>query len=189
MLQPDRYRLTSIDIGRADSESRVAALDGQSGLFVVAIGQAAARVARDELDTPVVFTQVFNYQELLVEGRPIRGVAPMPPLDLQLQEWRRIDPGLERVGLIVSDRHTHLIAEAEEAAADTSVLLTTRTSGSDQETLYLFRRLAGGIDGFWLVPDDRILSPSVLREVLDYAVSHGVRVTVFSDALLSWGHC
>jgi hypothetical protein len=51
----------------------------------------------------------------------------------------------------------------------------------------LFKRLVPQIDGLWLVPDDRILSPTVLRELLSYAVSHGVRVCVFSDPLLQWG--
>jgi hypothetical protein len=51
----------------------------------------------------------------------------------------------------------------------------------------VFKRLAPQIDGLWLVPDDRILSPAVLRELLNYAVSHGVRVCVFSDTLLQWG--
>ena len=60
-------------------------------------------------------------------------------------------------------------------------------SSSDRETLYLFKRLAPQIDGLWLVPDDRILSPAVLRDVLNYAVTHGIRVCAFSDALLDWG--
>jgi hypothetical protein len=53
--------------------------------------------------------------------------------------------------------------------------------------LYLFKRLASEVDGFWLVPDNRILSPNVLRDLLSYAVAHDVGVLVFNESLLPWG--
>jgi hypothetical protein len=111
----------------------------------------------------------------------------MPRLDLQAQDWTKLDPKLRRVGLIVSQSHTDLISQAQLAAKIATVSVTTEISGSDRETLYLFKRMAPQIDGIWLVPDDQILSPEILRNLLEYAVSHGVRVCVFSDALLDWG--
>jgi hypothetical protein len=111
----------------------------------------------------------------------------MPPLDLQVRDWKKIDPHLRRLGLIVSQQQTDLIPLAERAAAAAAVTIKHEISDSDRATLYLFKRLAPQIDGLWLVPDDRILSPTVLRELLSYAVSHGVRVCVFSDAVLDWG--
>jgi ABC-type uncharacterized transport system substrate-binding protein len=187
LLPADTYRLTVADIGAVNTPAILNSLRGRRGLFVVAIGLPAARIARDKLDAPVVFAQVFNYQELLVAGRTVRGVASMPPLDLQVQDWKKLDPKLRRVGLIVSSSHKDLVPQAERAATSASLTIRHEISGSDRETLYLFKRLAPQIDGLWLVPDDRILSPAVLRELLSYAVSHGVRVCVFSDALLQWG--
>jgi ABC-type uncharacterized transport system substrate-binding protein len=175
------------DVESENSRRILHSLRGKPGLLVVAIGLPAARVARDELSAPIVFAQVFNYQELLVRGREIRGVTAMPPLDLQVRDWKKIDPSLRRLGLIVSERHTDLIPLAERAAAASAVTVKHEISDSDRSTLYLFKRLAPQIDGLWLVPDDRILSPTVLRELLSYAVSHGVRVCVFSDAVLDWG--
>ena len=111
----------------------------------------------------------------------------MPPLDLQAQEWKKLDPKLRRVGLIVARSHSALIPQAESAAKAASLTLVHETSSSDRETLYVFKRMAPQIDGLWLVPDDRSLSPTVLRELLSYAASHGVKVCVFNDALLQWG--
>jgi len=187
LLPVETYRLTVIDVDDVNSPVALNALRGRPALFVVAVGLPAARIARDRLNAPVVFAQVFNYQELLVAGKTVRGVASMPPLDIQVQDWKKLDPKLRRVGLIVSESHTELIPQAERAATAASVTFRHEISGSDRETLYLFRRLAPQIDGLWLVPDDRILSPTVLRELLSYAVSHGVRVCVFSDSLLQWG--
>ena len=184
LLPVEGYRLTVVNIDDVNSSTPLNSLRGRPGLFVVAIGLPAARIARDKLNAPVVFAQVFNYQELLVTGKTVRGVASMPPLDLQVQDWKKLDPKLRRVGLIVSQSHTDLIPQAERAATAASLTMRHEVSGSDRETLYLFKRLAPQIDGLWLVPDDRILSPAVLRELLSYAVLHGVRVCAFSDALL-----
>ena len=43
------------------------------------------------------------------------------------------------------------------------------------------------IDGYWLFPDNRILSAASLRELFRYAATHGVEVAVFNDALLKLG--
>ena len=187
LLPIETYRLTVVDVGAPGFEKSLDTLRSRRGLFVVAIGLPAARTARDKLTAPVIFAQVFNYQELMVGGRTVRGVAALPPLDVQVQDWKKLDPKLRRIGLIVSQPHAELITQAERAAKSASLTMRHEISGSDRETLYLFKRLAPQIDGLWLAPDDRILSPTVLRELLGYAVSHGVRVCVFSDALLPLG--
>jgi len=187
LLPLETYRLTLADIEAENSRKILDSLRGRPGLFVIAIGLPAARIARDQLNAPIIFAQVFNYQELLVNGKAIRGVTALPPLDLQIQNWKKFDTKLQRVGLIVSNQHIDLIPQAERAAKAAAVTIKHEISDSDQQTLYLFKRLAPQIDGLWLVPDDRILSPTVLHELLGYAVSHGVRVCVFSDALLQWG--
>jgi ABC-type uncharacterized transport system substrate-binding protein len=187
MLPRDSYKVTRVDVETADSTKTLQSLQRRTGLVLIAIGLPAARVARDRSNGPVIFSQVFNYQELLVNGRAIRGVSAMPPLDLQAKEWKKLDPKLRRIGLIVAQSHSDLIAQAESAARAAQLTLIHETSSSDRETLYVFKRMAPQIDGLWLVPDDRSLSAGVLRELLNYATSHGVRVCVFNDALLPWG--
>jgi len=187
LLPAATYRVTMADVESEDSQRARDTLRRKPNLFTVAIGLAAARFARDELKGPILFAGVFNYRELLVSRRPIRGVAVMPPLDLQVQDWTQLDPKVRRIGLIVSPSHTDLISEAQLAAKIATVSVTSEISGSDRETLYLFKRMAPQIDGLWLVPDDQILSPGILHDLLEYAVSHGVRVCVFSDGLLDWG--
>ena len=187
LLPAESYKLTLADVESETAPQILGALRTRPALFVVAIGLPAARIARDQFKGPVVFAQVFNYQELLVDGRTVRGVTAMPPLDLQVRDWKKLDPKLRRIGLIVSERHSDLIVEAQRAAESEDVTIRHATSDSDRETLYQFKRLAPQIDGLWLVPDDKILSPAMLHELLNYASSHGVRVCVFSDALLPWG--
>ena len=154
---------------------------------VVAVGYKAAAFATRLEDMPVVFSQVFNTGGLDLESGRVRGVSTLPPLDQQLEVWRTLNPNLSAVGAIVGTGHELLVAEAEKAANQHSVRFQHRVAQSDRETLYLFTRLVPEIDGFWLFPDNRILSTEILKQMLTYAARHRVQVAVFNDSLLSIG--
>lgn len=154
---------------------------------VVAIGLRAAQSSVAMAKSPVVFSQVFNYQDSELLTAQSRGVSALAPLDAQLAAWKEVDPGLQRLGLILGHGHDELIAAAEVAAARHGIELVLRESGSDQETLYLFRRMVRDIDGFWLMPDNRILSPRVLQQMIDDANRVQVPVSVPSEPMLEMG--
>jgi ABC-type uncharacterized transport system substrate-binding protein len=154
---------------------------------VVAVGLRAATFCQSITDLPVVFSQVFNVSENDLDGENFKGVAAIPPLAMQLEAWRQLSPELNSIGAIIGEGHDDLIDEAMLAADGYGLSLHHRIAKSDRETLYHFTRLAPDIDGFWLFPDNRILSASVLKTMLDYAAHHGVQVAVFNDSLLSLG--
>jgi ABC-type uncharacterized transport system substrate-binding protein len=154
---------------------------------VVAVGLRAATFCQAITELPVVFSQVFNVSENQFDGQNFKGVAAIPPLAMQLTAWQQLSPELKNIGAIIGEGHDDLIDEAILAADGAGLSLHHRIAKSDRETLYHFTRLAPDIDGFWLFPDNRILSASVLRTMLDYAAHHGVQVAVFNDSLLSLG--
>lgn len=160
--------------------------DSESGA-VVAIGLRAARSSVAMSDKPVVFSQVFNYQDhnLLTENS--RGVAAIAPLDAQLAAWKQADPTITRIGAIIGQGHDGLIAEAELAAARQGVELSVQVTNSDQETLYFFKRMIRDIDGFWLFPDNRILSRRALLQIMDDAKRRNVSVLVPNNSMLQIG--
>jgi len=153
----------------------------------VGVGLPAALFASERLDVPVVFCQVFNYGEHASLRKAAGGVSVLPAFDAQLAVWRAADPQLKAVGTIVGPGHDDLIDASRAAAERAGIEFAYRVSQSDQETIYQFKRLAAAIDGFWLVPDNRILSVRALREMFDYALSHDIRVVVSTPELLSLG--
>ena len=180
---------TVFDLGDK-SQPPVAAfrlIEDSDSSAVVAIGLRAAISATAMSTVPVVFCQVFNIQqhELITDNS--RGVASLPPLDLQIAAWKEINPDLQSIGAIIGEGHDDLIEEAELAAATHGIKLHLRTAKSDLETLYLFNRLVAEIDGFWLFPDNRVLSTPVLKEMLSYAARHRVQIAVFNESLLAMG--
>ena len=154
---------------------------------VIAIGLRAARSAVAMAETPVVFSQVFNYRDAALLSDNARAVAAYAPLDRQLAEWKALDPELERVGLIIGEGHDDLVAEARAAAENHGVQLFLHVSGSDQETLYAFRRMSREIDGYWLFPDSRILSARSLQQMTEIASRQRVRIAVQNENMLALG--
>ena len=160
--------------------------DSKPGV-VIAIGLRAATSSIAMSDHPVVFSQVFNYNGHGLLQDNSRGVAALPPIDAQLAAWKEADPTVSRIGLILGDGHDELITEAEIAAQRHGLDLVVKISHSDQETLYFFRRMVRDIDGFWLLPDNRVLSARVLQQMLADAKQRRVPVSVPSDSMLSLG--
>ena len=154
---------------------------------VVAIGMPAARAAKRFSTVPVVFSQVFNFGDSDLLSDNVKGVAVLPPIDLQIDAWRKLNPSLRNVGAIIGAGHEDLIAEAELAMQEEGIKFHYAIASSDRETLYLFNRLTRDIDGFLLFPDNRILSRTVLDEMMEYASQHRVQVAVFNESLLSHG--
>jgi len=160
--------------------------DSDSGT-VVAIGLRAAKSSVAMSDAPVIFSQVFNHQDHGLLTANSRGVAPLAPLEAQLAAWTEIDPALSRIGIIVGEGHDALIKEAQLAAQKHNVELHIRIANSDQETLYLFRRMVQDIDGFWLFPDNRVLSARSLKEIMEAARRSQVAVAVPNESMLAMG--
>ena len=62
---------------------------------------------------PVIFSQVFNYQDYELLKPTSRGVSAIAPLDAQLRAWKDLQPTLSRVGLVLGPGHDTLIDDAE----------------------------------------------------------------------------
>ncbi len=154
---------------------------------VVAVGLRAAQSSVAMAETPVIFAQVFNYQDHDLLSSTSRGIAALPPLDAQLSAWKNIDPTIKRIGAIIGEGHDDLIAEAKVAAQRYDMEIEVRIAHSDQETLYFFRRMIRDIDGFWLFPDNRILSGRVLQQMLHEANRKHVSVVVPNESMLAMG--
>ncbi|UCG72915.1 MAG: hypothetical protein JSV45_00565 [Chromatiales bacterium] len=183
----DNYTTYDLADGTSTPAGLFATIGDSDVQAVVAIGLGAARQARQFSPVPVVFCQVFNVRghELLTDD--VRGVAATPPLALQLQAWKRLDPSLEDVGLIVGEGHDELLAEARDATREAQINLHVQVARSDRETMYLFDRMIADIDGFWLFPDNRVLSRPVLQHMFTKAAQRRVQMAVFNESLLDMG--
>jgi len=154
---------------------------------VVAIGLPAARVARGLAGKRVVFCQVFNYEDTDMVTPWMKGVAATPPANEQFRAWKLLSPRLKKVGVITGRNLRGLMDDARQAARENGLELVHVEVRSDKETLYAYKQLAPKIQGLWLVPDNRVLSSEVIRDVMAHGMKEGKQVAVFSHQLLSLG--
>ncbi|WP_296671864.1 ABC transporter substrate binding protein [Sulfuricaulis sp.] len=154
---------------------------------VVAVGLPAAQMARELSGKHVVFCQVFNYENPSLVTPWMKGVAATPPVDDLFRTWKQLSPRLNRVGVITGGNLRDLMEEAQTAAKKHGLNLIHVEARSDKETLYAFKRISPKIEGLWMVPDNRVLSRAVIRDIMAYSVRQGDQMAVFSDQLLALG--
>jgi len=181
------YEVYDLSAGSQPPVSVLRAINDSDPGAVVAIGLRAARSSVAMSRKPVLFSQVFNYQDYDLLTDNSRGISALVPLEAQLTAWQEIDPTIARIGIIIGEGHEDLIADAQEAAERHGVTLNIQIAHSDQETLYFFKRMIRDIDGYWLFPDNRILSSRVLKQMFDEAKSRHIPVIVPNESMLKMG--
>ncbi len=154
---------------------------------VVAIGLPAAQMARGLSGKRVVFCQVFNYEDTDLVTSWMKGVAATPPANEQFRTWKLLSPQMKRIGVITGRNLRGLMDDARSAARGNGLKLVHVEVESDKETLYAYKQLVPKIQGLWLVPDNRVLSREVIRDMMAHSVKEGKQVAVFSHQLLSLG--
>jgi ABC-type uncharacterized transport system substrate-binding protein len=154
---------------------------------VVAIGLLAAKTGLQLDNTPMVFCQTFNYNDHNLVSPRSKGVSLLPPFDLQFSAWRELAPELQSVGVITGPNQGQLIKQIRKDADRKNIEILNRTVHSDKEALVEFKRLMPSIQGLMLLPDNRVLSPAVLREIMSYSAKYRTQVVVYSPRLLQLG--
>ena len=163
----DMYRLTAEPAVDRATHARVQA--GKDKL-VAAIGLPAAQWARSLRGKQVVFSQVFHYREAALITPWMKGVSAVPALHDQFAAWKRLDPELDRVGVITGKGLDDVLAQARTAARAQGIRLSHFYATSDVDTLRSYQRYPH-MHAWWILPDNRVLSRDVIREMLAGAKS------------------
>jgi ABC-type uncharacterized transport system substrate-binding protein len=176
-------------LGKSQAENlkMVAAYNNDEYKQLVSIGLNAAVVAKGLTNRQVVFCQVFNYQDYdLLSGRH-KGVSMTPSPYRIFGTWRALAPNITDIGVISGPGFDDLMQTAKAAARNYGITLHHETVNSDKEYQYAYKQMAGKVQGYWLLPDNRVLSGLVLRDVMTFSVRNSKQVTVFNDELLKLG--
>ncbi len=127
------------------------------------------------------------YAGVLDPGRTTQGVDALPPFATQLDYWLSQAPDLNRLGVIGGSGVSARMAALADAAAERNLTLEQRTVSSDTEMLLAFRAMVPHIDGFVFLPDETVLSPRVIQQVMSHGRRNGVQILVYSPVMFSLG--
>ena len=124
-----KYKIYDLSESGQVPVSVLRAINDSNPGAVVAIGLRAARSSVAMAEKPVVFSQVFNYQEHDLLQENSRGVAVLAPLDAQLAAWKDIDPTVTRIGVIVAREDVNMDDVEKDTGRRTSVYGSISTGG------------------------------------------------------------
>lgn len=154
---------------------------------IVSIGLNASVAAKSLTSRQVVFCQVFNYQDYELISARHKGVSMMPSMSRTFSTWRALAPNTADIGVISGPGFEDMIQTAKAAAKSYGITLHHEIVNSDKEYQYAYKQMADKVQGYWLVPDNRVLSGNMLRDVMTFSVRNSKQVAVFSEELLNLG--
>jgi ABC-type uncharacterized transport system substrate-binding protein len=152
----------------------------------VSIGLNASLIVKPLADSQMIFCQVFNYQDYGLLSEKHKGVS-MVPISKIFGTWRALAPGITDIGVISGPGLEDMMQTAMSVAKKQGITLHHKTVNSDKEYQFAYKEMADKVQGYWLLPDNRVLSASMLSEVMAFSVRNSKQVAVFSEELLNLG--
>lgn len=165
----------------------VAKLKNEDRTQIVSIGLSASIAAKSLSNKQVIFCQVFNYQDYALLTPLHKGVSMLPSLPKTFNAWRALSPATTDIGIITGPGFDDLLQTAKSAAKAYGFTLHHITVNSDKEYQYAYKNMSKKVQGYWLLPDNRVLSEHILRDIMTFSVRNSKQVAVFSDELLKLG--
>ncbi len=142
--------------------------------LAVAVGPEAVRFAVEEAaleKTPWLYSMVLNPPK--VSGRADGGCGV--PLDIpvkrQLETVIQGLPGVSRVGLLYDPRYnTELLLKAQAEAPSLNARIVPLKVSAKKDIPAILRQHWDAIDALWLIPDQTVISESIVQYIIKEAL-------------------
>ncbi|MDH5764859.1 MAG: hypothetical protein OEZ38_02495 [Gammaproteobacteria bacterium] len=153
----------------------------------VTLGLPATISMTESASNKVIFSQIFNYYEYDLNKPGVMGVSVFPSAKDLMSTWQKLSPDLNSVVVITGEGLDSYINSAQKMAKSHGIELVHMLASNDKEFLYFIKNKTSLAQGYWLLPDNRILSGRVLKEFLSFSSKRSRQVAVFSAELLNYG--
>jgi hypothetical protein len=165
----------------------VSKFKNDANVQIVSIGLNASIAAKTLISRQVIFCQVYNYQDHTLLSSKHKGVSILPSLSKSFATWRTLSPRTTDIGLINGPGMEDVMQAAKAAAQTYGFKLHYETVNTDKEYQYAYKKISPKVQGYWLLPDNRVLSENILRDIMNFSVRNNKQVVVFNDELLKLG--
>jgi len=162
--------------------------------LVLTIGSAATSLAKANFeDIPIVFAGVM-YPVLSgfvnSAGKPganITGASLDIPTEIQFRYFKKIIPGLRKIGVLYTDNTSSLIPPARHAAESMGLQLVAVPVNDGKELPKALESLANHVQGIWSVADPALFDPQATRYILLNTLRKGIPFMGFSRYVVESG--
>ncbi len=134
-------------------------------IFAVGIWALRAVVSRPP-SAPVVYAMVLNPPSVIsLDARNITGASLNVPVEQQIWLFKQL--GVKRIGVVFNPARTgYLVRRARAVARDEGIELVTREVSAPKDAIGAIESFQDGVDALWLVPDETVLSQTVVQHML-----------------------
>jgi ABC-type uncharacterized transport system substrate-binding protein len=164
----------------------VSSIQSSSHRYVAAIGEFATKQALKLEGKHIAFAEVFTFDITMLEKGMV-GVSMLPNPDKLFLAWKSINPELERVAILTGPGCEDQIKVIRESAQRYKVELVHREVNNDKDMLYQSEKLISSVQGYWMLPDHRILSRRAMKDFMSLSLKKSKQVAVFNRELLDYG--
>lgn len=124
-----------------------------------------------------VFAMVLNPEKLMPEEKALRGISLNLPAETQIRQFRALFPMIKRIGLLFNPAHNQpFFLAAESAAKEAGIAIVPLSVTSPADLPETLTRGWRDIDGLWFIPDQTIISESIINYITKESISRGVAV-------------
>lgn len=140
--------------------------------LILGLGAMAASTASQNVkDTPVVYSMVADPKRYKISGENVTGIKLDIPLEQQFLTYRKILPGVKKIGVIFSsDRSARVVDKARSLLEGMNVELVSERISSPKDIPPAVGKILSDVDALWLVFDSVVTaSPRIVQEVIIFS--------------------
>lgn len=152
--------------------------------LIFAVGIWALQVVVSQATTtPVVYAMVLNPSTIVGGARNVTGASMNVPVEHPIRLFKQLGPQIKRIGVIYNQARTgYLIRRAETVARENGLVLVAKEIRSSREAIAALETMQDGIDALWIVPDETILAPTVVQQMLLFSYRKRVPLLGLSES-------
>jgi putative ABC transport system substrate-binding protein len=175
--QDGRVRVIIFPLEKYEGQAQdalVAKVTQEAFHLIVAVGPEAARFAYSDnlrTDIPRLYTMVLNPEILTGAGAGACGVPLRIPEQVQIREIAAALPTVKRLGLLYDPKFNEpFFREAQGISRAAGVELVALEVSSRREIPSALRDHWSKVDGLWLIPDQTVISESIVQYIIKEAL-------------------
>jgi len=166
--------LASVDVrdmqGDAGEGARIAGeLKQRRPRLIMTVGTEATQTISQQLSgIPIVFCMVVHPEALPSTDQPVTGISMEVSPHEALRVLRQVLPQARRVGLLANSaiQRPEAIGRRVAAAREQGLEVSVERIDAVTEVPQRLRALLPTIDAFWLIPDETVLAPEMVRYLM-----------------------
>jgi len=138
-------------------------------------------------DIPVIYTLVFAPGDKELAGRNMSGIAIEVDNRAQLAAFKGVIPGMKRIGVLYSSLTEQKILKAVEDCWSLGLELVAVKLNRAGDVPEGIKKLAGSVDGLWLIPDSVVVNQDSLQYILLLTLENKIPFMVYNKNFVKAG--